>query len=66
MSPPLGGGTTARRTEIAGGRRTNVTWNLTALADACRSDARWSSLVTVKPLNLTGGVGSPANATALR
>ncbi|GGZ35159.1 cyclase family protein [Streptomyces poonensis] len=41
-------------------------WNLTALAAACRADGRWTSLVTVKPLNLTGGVGSPANAVALR
>ncbi|MEV5010778.1 hypothetical protein [Streptomyces sp. NPDC055692] len=30
------------------------------------SPGRWDSLLTVKPLNLTGGVGSPANATALR
>ncbi|MPY57119.1 cyclase family protein [Streptomyces spongiae] len=41
-------------------------WNLTALATDCRSTGHWSSLLTVKPLNLTGGVGSPANATALR
>ncbi|MFF2502551.1 cyclase family protein [Streptomyces sp. NPDC058067] len=41
-------------------------WNLTALAQDCRATGRWDSLVTVKPLNLTGGVGSPANATALR
>ncbi|MET9035889.1 cyclase family protein [Streptomyces mirabilis] len=41
-------------------------WNLTALATHCRSTGRWDSLLTVKPLCLTGGVGSPANATALR
>ncbi|AEY93994.1 hypothetical protein SHJG_8729 [Streptomyces hygroscopicus subsp. jinggangensis 5008] len=41
-------------------------WNLTSLAQDCRYTGRWDSLVTVKPLNLTGGVGSPANATALR
>ncbi|WP_234365067.1 cyclase family protein [Streptomyces sp. RTd22] len=41
-------------------------WNLTALAADCRATGRWTSLLTVKPLNLTGGVGSPANATALR
>ncbi|MFI8993745.1 cyclase family protein [Streptomyces sp. NPDC053542] len=41
-------------------------WNLTALAQDCRATGRWDSLLTVKPLNLTGGVGSPANATALR
>ncbi len=41
-------------------------WNLTALAADCRATGRWDSLLTVKPLALTGGVGSPANATALR
>ncbi len=41
-------------------------WNLTALAADCRATGRWDSLLTVKPLHLTGGVGSPANATALR
>ncbi|POX35996.1 hypothetical protein C3486_35890, partial [Streptomyces sp. Ru73] len=41
-------------------------WNLTELAGDCRTTGRWDSLVTVKPLHLTGGVGSPANATALR
>ncbi|WZH50469.1 MAG: cyclase family protein [Nocardioides alkalitolerans] len=41
-------------------------WNLHDLAQASRADGRWSSLVVVKPLHLTGGVGSPANATALR
>ncbi|MFD0496881.1 MULTISPECIES: hypothetical protein [Streptomyces violaceusniger group] len=40
-------------------------WNLTALTADCRATGRWSSLLTVKPLNLTGGVASPANATAL-
>ncbi|MFE5402916.1 hypothetical protein ACFQ9Z_16455 [Streptomyces sp. NPDC056580] len=41
-------------------------WNLHALAVDCRTTGRWDSLLTVKPLNLTGGVGSPANVTALR
>ncbi|MGW2169495.1 cyclase family protein [Streptomyces sp. NPDC001705] len=41
-------------------------WNLTSLAADCRTTGRWDSLLTVKPLHLTGGVGSPANATALR
>lgn len=41
-------------------------WNLHDHAQASRADGRWSSLVVVKPLHLTGGVGSPANATALR
>ena len=41
-------------------------WHLDALARACDADGRWHSLVVVKPLDLVGGVGSPANATALR
>lgn len=41
-------------------------WRLSELADACRTDGRWTSLVVVKPLHLVGGVGSPANATAVR
>ncbi|MET8468480.1 cyclase family protein [Streptomyces sp. NPDC006422] len=41
-------------------------WNLTALADDSRQHTTWDCLLTVKPLNLVGGVGSPANATALR
>ena len=42
-------------------------WNLTDLAAAQpHAPGRWDALVTVKPLHLTGGVGSPANATAIR
>jgi kynurenine formamidase len=41
-------------------------WNLDALATACASDQRWSFLLTVAPLSVVGGVGSPANAIALR
>ncbi|WP_405784469.1 cyclase family protein [Streptomyces sp. NBC_01378] len=41
-------------------------WNLATLVQDSRTTGRWDSLLTVKPLNLTGGVGSPANATALR
>jgi len=41
-------------------------WNLTDLARHIRRTGRWDALVTVKPLHLTGGVGSPANATAIR
>ncbi|MFE7445129.1 cyclase family protein [Streptomyces chartreusis] len=41
-------------------------WDLDALAAACAADGRWSFLLTVAPLSLVGGVGSPANATALR
>lgn len=41
-------------------------WNLTALVEDSRRTGRWDSLLTVKPLNLVGGVGSPCNATAIR
>ncbi|MGI6873701.1 cyclase family protein [Amycolatopsis sp. 3B14] len=41
-------------------------WNLTGLVADSRVHGRWDALVTVKPLHLVGGVGSPPNATALR
>jgi kynurenine formamidase len=40
--------------------------NLDALAADCESDGRWESFVTIKPLNLIGGVGSPANCLAIK
>ncbi len=36
-----------------------------ALAEACRREGRYEFLFTSVPLNLTGGVGSPANAVAV-
>jgi kynurenine formamidase len=41
-------------------------WNLTDLALDSRATDTWDAFVTVKPLNLVGGVGSPCNATAIR
>lgn len=41
-------------------------WNLERLAEDCARDGVWECFVTVKPLNLRGGVGSPANATAIK
>lgn len=41
-------------------------WDLEALASDCAEDKEYSFLVTVKPLNLVGGVGSPANAIAIK
>ncbi|MBC2640483.1 MULTISPECIES: cyclase family protein [unclassified Rhodococcus (in: high G+C Gram-positive bacteria)] len=41
-------------------------WNLTALVEDSRRTHTWDALVTVKPLNFVGGVGSPCNATAVR
>jgi hypothetical protein len=36
------------------------------LAAACRADGRWDFLFVSVPLNLPGGVGSPANAIVIR
>jgi kynurenine formamidase len=41
-------------------------WRLHELADDCAGTGTYDSLLVVKPLNLTGGVGSPANAVAIR
>lgn len=41
-------------------------WDLEALAADCAADGVWECLVTAKPLTLTGGVGSPANAMAIK
>jgi kynurenine formamidase len=41
-------------------------WDLDRLAAACAADERWSFLLTVAPLPFVGGVGSPANAVAMR
>jgi kynurenine formamidase len=41
-------------------------WDIDQLAQACAGDGRYDFLLTVSPLPLVGGVGSPANATAIR
>jgi kynurenine formamidase len=41
-------------------------WDLEALAADCAADGVYESLLVAKPLNLTGGVGSPANAVAIK
>lgn len=41
-------------------------WKLDELAAACAADGRYEFLLTAKPLNLIGGVGSPANAMAVK
>ena len=41
-------------------------WDLEALAADCAADGVWEFLVTAKPLMLTGGVGTPANAMAIK
>ncbi len=40
-------------------------WDLDAVAAACRRRRRHDVFVTAQPLNLLGGVGSPANAVAI-
>jgi kynurenine formamidase len=41
-------------------------WNLESLAADCAADKRYEAMVISKPLNLVGGVGSPANAVAIK
>jgi hypothetical protein len=41
-------------------------FSFAALAAACHADGRYDFLFTSVPLNVTGGVGSPANAVAVR
>ncbi|EMY32743.1 hypothetical protein D477_018576 [Arthrobacter crystallopoietes BAB-32] len=40
-------------------------WRLSPLARRMRELRQWHSLLIVKPLNITGATGSPANATAV-
>jgi hypothetical protein len=40
-------------------------WRLGPLARHMRGINQWDAFITIKPLNITGGTGSPANATAL-
>jgi kynurenine formamidase len=41
-------------------------WKLDELAADCAADGRHEFLLTVKPLNVPGGVGSPPNAMAIK
>lgn len=41
-------------------------WKLDELAAECAKDGRYDFMLIAKPLNLTAGVGSPANAIAIR
>jgi kynurenine formamidase len=41
-------------------------FRLDDLATDCATDSRYEFMIVVKPLNLTGGCGSPANATAIK
>lgn len=41
-------------------------WWLSELADACREDGRYDFMLVSAPMNAPGGIGSPANALAIR
>ena len=41
-------------------------WLLEGLAADCEADGVYEMMVTLSPLNLPGGVGSPANVYALK
>jgi hypothetical protein len=41
-------------------------FDLEALAQDCAADGRYSCFVASVPLNLPGGVGSPANVVAIK
>ena len=41
-------------------------FDLAALCDACAADGRWTVFFTSCPLYVIGGVGSPANAIAIK
>lgn len=41
-------------------------WKLDELAADCAADGSYEFMVTAKPLNLVGGVGSPPNAMAIK
>ncbi|KAH7089251.1 hypothetical protein FB567DRAFT_328739 [Paraphoma chrysanthemicola] len=40
-------------------------WDLEALAEWCKEEERWSFFLASVPLNVVGGVGSPANVMAI-
>lgn len=40
-------------------------WKLGPVARHMRATGQWDAFITIKPLNITGGTGSPANATAI-
>ncbi|HEY1821139.1 MAG TPA: cyclase family protein [Trebonia sp.] len=41
-------------------------WWLEDLARSCRRDGRYEVFLTAAPINVTGGIGSPANALAIK
>lgn len=63
---PLEGEVLHRKLLVRLGMPFGELWWLDALAEDCAADGRWEFLLTSAPWNLTGGVGSPANALALK
>jgi kynurenine formamidase len=41
-------------------------WELAALAQDCAGDGRYPMFVVSAPLNIPGGLGSPANVVAIK
>ena len=41
-------------------------WWLEDLALSCRDDGRYEMFLTAAPMNVRGGIGSPANALAIK
>lgn len=59
-------GSLHRRLIPALGMAMGELFDFDALAARCTQDGRWSFLLVAVPLNVGGGVGSPANAVAVR
>lgn len=59
-------GSLHRRLQPALGLVVGELFDFDALASRCAADKRWTFLFAAVPLNLPGGVGSPANAVAVR
>jgi kynurenine formamidase len=62
--PLLDDGNLHRRILVRMGMPIGELWLLDDLAEYAASAGRWTSFVTSAPLNLPGGVGSPANVLA--
>lgn len=63
---PLEGSVLHRKTLVRLGMPLGELWWLEDLAADCADDGRFEFLLTSAPWNLSGGVGSPANALALK
>ena len=59
-------GSLHRRVQPALGLVVGELFDFDLLASRCAADERWTFLFVAVPLNLPGGVGSPANAVAIR